>query len=130
MKKLVLILLVLVPVFSYVQATVPVAAVPTNDPSSVAAPESVGPNFTMSPNPVTGSFFYIQLNFTETEYPNSFIHITNVLGQVVYTYELKHTDFVNGQVRIETADAKIDKGIYFVQIKSGDLTKTQKLAVR
>jgi hypothetical protein len=130
MKKLVLILLVLVPVLSNVKASVPVAAEPTNDPTSALAPEAVGPNFTMSPNPVTGSFFYIHINFSETEFPNSFIHITNVLGQVVYTYELKHTDFANGQVRIETADAKIDKGIYFVQIKSGDLTKTQKLAVR
>lgn len=89
-----------------------------------------GPSFTMSPNPVNGTYFYVNLAFTEAEYPNSQIIITNVLGQVIYNYPLKHVDFANRQVRIELSDAKLDKGVYFVQIKSGESTKTQKLAVR
>ena len=105
----------LVPFVTQVQADAPVAA---------------GPNFTMSPNPVNGTYFYINFTFAESEYPNTFINITNVLGQVVYTYQVKHVDFANGRVRVELSDAKLDKGIYFVQLKSGESTKTQKLAVR
>jgi hypothetical protein len=115
MKKLILILLMLSPLMMRVQAEAPVAA---------------GPNFTMSPNPVNGTYFYINFTFTESEYPNTLLNITNVLGQVIYTYELKHVDFANGRVRVELSDAKLDKGIYFVQLKSGEVTKTQKLAVR
>lgn len=89
-----------------------------------------GPEFSINPNPVNGTYFFVNLDFTATQYPNASIHITNVLGQVVYTYPLREVDFSNGQVRIELSDAKIDKGVYFVQIKSGDFTKTQKLAVR
>lgn len=94
------------------------------------APVSNGPSFSMSPNPVNGTYFYINLEFTETQYPASSIHITNVLGQVVYNYPLQQMDFANGRVRIELSDAKLDKGVYFVQVKSGDFTKTQKLAIR
>lgn len=93
-------------------------------------PVSVGPDFTLNPNPVNGAFFDINLDFTESQYPNVVINITNVLGQVVYGYQLKHVDFINGKVRIELSEAKLDKGVYFVQLKSGELTKTLKLAVR
>ena len=37
---------------------------------------------------------------------------------------------MEGRVRISVMDAKLDKGVYFLQIKSGDATKTQKLAIR
>lgn len=89
-----------------------------------------GPGFTLNPNPVNGSYFFINLEFSEKEFPNTQILITNVLGQVVYSYGLKHIDFENGKVRVDVSDAKLDKGVYFVQLKSGDYTKTLKLAVR
>ncbi len=98
--------------------------------ADAAGPSANGPAFSLSPNPVNGSYFDIQLDFTETEYPKTIINITNVLGQVVYGYQLKHVDFQNGKVRIDLSDAKLDKGVYFVQLKSGDFTKTLKLAVR
>jgi Secretion system C-terminal sorting domain len=115
MKKFMLILLLLTPLFTVVTADVPT----TN-----------GPSFTISPNPVTGGYFYINLTFSETEYPNTQINITNVLGQVVFSYPLKHIDFANKQVRVDLDVAKLDKGVYFVQLKSDEYTKTQKLAVR
>jgi Secretion system C-terminal sorting domain len=115
LKKLLLILLMLVPVITTVNADTPVGS---------------GPGFTMSPNPVTGNYFYINLSFSESEYPNTLINITNVLGQVIYSYPIRHVDFANRQVRIDLNDAKLDKGVYFVQLKSGESTKTQKLAVR
>lgn len=96
----------------------------------ITGPASSGPSFAMSPNPVNGSYFDIQFDFTESEFPKTIINITNVLGQVVYGYQLKHVDFENGKVRIDLSDAKLDKGVYFVQLKSGDFTKTLKLAVR
>jgi len=37
---------------------------------------------------------------------------------------------MEGRVRISVMDANLDKGVYFLQIKSGDATKTQKLAIR
>lgn len=89
-----------------------------------------GPEFTINPNPVSGTYFFVNLGFNATQFPAASINITNVLGQVVYTYPLREVDFTNGNVRIELSDAKIDKGVYFVQIKSGESTKTQKLAVR
>jgi hypothetical protein len=115
MKKIILMMLMLTPLLTQLRADAPVAA---------------GPTFTMSPNPVTGNYFYVNLGFSESDYPKTFINITNVLGQVVYTYEIKHIDFTNGHVRVELSDAKLDKGVYFVQLKSGETTKTQKLAVR
>jgi len=115
LKKIVLILLMLTPLFTAVQASGPV---------------TTGPSFTINPNPVNGSYFNVNLDFTETQYPAASIVISNVLGQVVYNYPLKPTDFANGHVRIELSDAKLDKGVYFVQVKSGESTKTQKLAVR
>jgi len=114
LKKILTILLMLLPLVATVRAY----------------PVSSGPGFTLNPNPVTGDFFDINLDFTESEYPITVINITNVLGQVVYVVPLKHVDFMNGKVRIELADAKLDKGIYFVQLKSGEATKTLKLAVR
>lgn len=89
-----------------------------------------GPEFTLNPNPVNGSYFYVDFNFTEKQFSGVSIIITNVLGQVIYTYPVTKADYANGRVRIELADAKLDKGVYVVQLKSGDQTKTQRLAVR
>ena len=94
------------------------------------APVVSGPGFTMSPNPVTGTVFFVNLDFSQTEYPNSVLHITNVLGQVVFSYTLKPIDFENHQIRSDVSDAKLDKGVYFGQLKSGEYRKTQKLAIR
>lgn len=89
-----------------------------------------GPGFTLNPNPVTGSYFFINLEFSEAEFPNAKVTITNVLGQAVYVAPIRKTEFATGKIRIELADAKLDKGVYFVQVSSGDNTKTLKLAVR
>lgn len=90
----------------------------------------VGPTFSLTPNPVTGSFFFINLNFTEAQFPEAGIFISDVLGKVVYSYPIRRSDYSTGQVRIDLGDASLDKGIYFVQIKCGDSTKTLKLAIR
>ncbi len=89
-----------------------------------------GPTFTLNPNPVTGSYFYVNLQFTEAQYPYAVIIVNDVLGKVVYSYPIRKSDYTTGQVRIDLGDAMLDKGVYFLQIKSGDTTKTLKLAIR
>ena len=53
----------------------------------------------------------------------------DVSDKTIQTW-LKQSDFMEGRVRISVMDANLDKGVYFLQIKSGDATKTQKLAIR
>ncbi|MFZ9969853.1 MAG: T9SS type A sorting domain-containing protein [Bacteroidia bacterium] len=89
-----------------------------------------GPSFTLNPNPVTGSYFYVNLLFDEVEFPNAVITINDVLGKAVFVHAIKSADFAAGRVRISTQDAMIQNGVYFVQVKSGDTTRTLKLAIR
>lgn len=89
-----------------------------------------GPSFTLTPNPVSGSYFSVNLDFSYAEFPDAAIIISDVLGKTVYFQGLKQSDFMEGRVRISVMDANLDKGVYFLQIKSGDATKTQKLAIR
>lgn len=89
-----------------------------------------GPTFRLTPNPVNGSFFHVNLDFNANEYPDAGIIISDVLGKTVYFQTLKQSDFAEGRVRISVMDANLDKGVYFLQIKSGDTSKTQKLAIR
>lgn len=88
------------------------------------------PNFSITPNPVNGSYFNVNLSFSDAEFPDAGIIISDVLGKVVFTYGLKQSDFMEGKVKISVMDANLDKGVYFLQIKSGDSTKTLKLAIR
>ena len=89
-----------------------------------------GPVFTLNPNPVTGSYFYVKFQFTEAQHPDAVIIVNDVLGKVVYSYPIRKSDYSTGQVRIDLGDALLDKGVYFLQIKSRDSTKTLKLAIR
>ena len=89
-----------------------------------------GPSFTLTPNPVSGSYFSVNLDFSYSEYPDAAIIISDVLGKTVYFQGLKQSHFMEGRVRISVMDANLDKGVYFLQIKSGDATNTQKLAIR
>ena len=100
-----------------------------NSPSSAAFANS-GPSFTIYPNPVNGSSFDINFSFNETEYPNVHLSIVNVLGQNVYSYNLVKMDYSNGKVHIDISDRHLTTGIYFVQLTSGESTKTVRLAIR
>ena len=90
----------------------------------------LGPSFSINPNPVSGTFFYVNLNFTEAQYPEAVIVINDILGKVVYSYPIRKSDYATSQIRVDLSDAMLDKGVYFLQIKSGDATKTLKLAIR
>lgn len=113
--------------FALFMSSADAVARPDVPPADVAGQ---GPTFTLNPNPVTGSYFYVNLQFTEAQYPDAVIVVNDVLGKVVYSYPIRKSDYTTGQVRIDLGDAMLDKGVYFLQIKSGDSTKTLKLAIR
>ena len=69
-------------------------------------------------------------HFSETDFPDAVILVNDVLGKVVYSYVIRKSDYAEGRVKIGVMDALLDKGIYFIQLKSGDYTKTLKLAIR
>jgi len=89
-----------------------------------------GPSFTLTPNPVSGNSFSVNIDFNASQYPDAVIIISDVLGKTIYHQILKPSDYAEGRVRISVVDANLDKGVYFLQIKSGDFSKTQKLAIR
>ncbi len=91
---------------------------------------SGGPAFNITPNPVSGSYFYVNLDFVESDFPDAAIVISDVLGKIAYVHPLKKSDYIEKQVRINVMDANLDKGVYFLQVKSGEHTRTLKLAIR
>ena len=99
-------------------------------PSPIDGVADPGPGFTLHPNPVTGTWFHINLAFSESEYPNARFPISNVLGEVIYTAPIKKTEFAGAKVRVDIADLKLDKGVYFVQVFGGDKSRILRLVVR
>jgi len=89
-----------------------------------------GPGFTLHPNPVSGTWFHINLAFSESDYPNARFSISNVLGEIIYTAPIKKTEFAGAKVRVDVADLKLDKGVYFVQVFGGDKSRILRLVVR
>jgi len=119
-------LLCLLLLFSAGSACLPLSArtFPTNN---IVEP---GPGFTLHPNPVTGTWFHINLAFSESDYPNAKFSISNVLGEVIYAAPIKKTEFAGAKVRVDVADLKLDRGVYFVQVSGGDKSRILRLIVR
>ncbi len=88
------------------------------------------PSFSISPNPVSGNTFALQFSFSQVQFPNAQLSISNLLGQTIFKYSLKKVDYDNGSVIIDVSETKLEKGVYFVQLKSGEVSKTVKLAIR
>jgi hypothetical protein len=117
--------------FSFILAIVFVGRSNATPNPIIENPSEIGgPQFTITPNPVNGSYFSVNITFTEADYPDATVVISDVLGKQVFIHSLKKTDFLEGKVRINVMDAGLDKGVYFVQMKSGDITRTLKLAIR
>ena len=98
-------------------------------PSPIDIVVEPGPGFTLHPNPVTGTWFHINLAFSESDYPNARFSISNVLGEVIYAAPIKKTEFAGAKVRVDIADLKLDKGVYFIQVFGGDKSKILRLVV-
>lgn len=75
--------------------------------------------FTVSPNPTSGKF-----NLTMNQFNNeSIVTVFNVLGEKVFSSSITNTT-----INIDLATQP--KGIYFVQIKCGELISTQKIVIQ
>ena len=70
----------------------------------------------ISPNPNNGIF---KILFNEST--NSIIHVTDVLGNIIY-----NKNFIN-QKEVEVNLLSYTKGIYFVKVQSGDKIYTEKI---
>jgi hypothetical protein len=86
--------------------------------------------FKMYPNPLTGEL--IQVNF-ESEFKAGQVYnfvITNVIGQVVFTYQLTDEEVKRGYFTVKLENLKLDKGVYLAKMVNGDNSSVQKLVVR
>jgi hypothetical protein len=87
-------------------------------------------HFSISPNPVIGT--HVLVSFSEASLKNGQVQlsITNVIGQSLYAHLINQSDIERGSIRIEIADLKLSKGLYFVKMASGEQSFTQKLVLR
>ncbi len=74
-------------------------------------------SFIMFPNPVN-SVLYIATGLNQ----NYQVNITDITGKKIFS-EI----YTNGEVKISTSE--LDKGIYFVEVKTDTFSKTQKLVI-
>ena len=100
--------------FALATSSVEANARPDVPPAEVAGQ---GPIFTLNPNPVTGSYFYVNLQFTEAQYPDAVIVVNDVLGKVVYSYPIRKSDYTTGQVRIDWETPCLIKAITSYRLK-------------
>jgi len=97
--------------------------------SSVSA-ENNPVAFKLYPNPLTGDV--LQVNFDVEFKAGQVYHfvITNVIGQVVYTYNLTDEEIKKGSFTVRLDEVKLDKGVYLAKMVNGDNSSVQKLVVR
>lgn len=87
--------------------------------------------FTVSPNPAAAtSEITVSFNLKPTQSGQVTLSITNLIGQSLYGHMVQSGDIQNQSVRIDLADLKLSKGLYFVKMSSGEFSFTQKLVIR
>jgi hypothetical protein len=104
------------------------AHVIADNPASTMETADLMP-FTVYPNPLSSNKLVVNVNFNETISPVTFT-ISNVLGQVVFTYKLSKEDFDKGSFTADLSTLSLDKGIYLMKMTRGDKTAVQKLVVK
>jgi hypothetical protein len=87
-------------------------------------------HFSISPNPVTGTYVLVSFQDASLSSGQVQLSVTNVIGQSLYTHLINQSDLDRGSIRIEIADLKLSKGLYFVKMASGEQSFTQKLVLR
>jgi hypothetical protein len=87
--------------------------------------------FTVSPNPAAAtSSITVNFNLKPAQSGQVSLSITNLIGQSLYGHMVQAGDIQNQSVRIDLADLKLSKGLYFVKMSSGEFSFTQKLVIR
>ena len=77
------------------------------------------------PNPVTSN---ANISFSLKETANTEIFVSDILGKRILN--LKNENMSNGKHNVELNAGSLATGVYFVTIRSGNITYTQKLAVQ
>lgn len=89
----------------------------------------IKPEFAVYPNPATGNEILISLkNFKNNA--GSVLTISNVIGQVLFTYHITEADIANGNFKVYLSEHEIRKGMYFLKISSGEQSTLKKLVVK
>jgi hypothetical protein len=89
-----------------------------NSPTGMQAPNSTI-NFSVYPNPAVDGRFTIQLGTTKTE---AAITVCNVLGEAVrYILTNEQSEFLDL--------SGVQRGVYFVNVKQGELFRTRKIVI-
>jgi uncharacterized protein YdeI (BOF family) len=87
--------------------------------------------FTVSPNPAAAtSEITVNFNLNASQSGQVSLSITNLIGQSLYAHMVQAGDIQNKLVKIDLADLKLSKGLYFVKMSSGEYCFTQKLVIR
>ena len=87
------------------------------------------PEFDVYPNPASGSEILISLKNYKNKV-GSTLTISNVIGQVLFTYIITDSDLLNGSFKVNLAENDIRKGMYFLKLSSGEQSTLKKLVVK
>ena len=80
-------------------------------------------SFSVSPNPSNGLF---KMNFASTQNETLNLNVRDVNGKVVYKDILN----VNGNFTTDLDFTSFAKGVYFLQIQSGENSRVEKLIIQ
>jgi hypothetical protein len=86
--------------------------------------------YKMYPNPMTSDFLDINFNITNKSIKDVDFIITNVIGQVVFSYRLTDDEVKKGTFKIKLDQIKLEKGFYLAKLSAGENSSVQKLIVR
>jgi hypothetical protein len=89
----------------------------------------IKPVFDVYPNPATGNEILINLKDFKNN-AGSTLTISNVIGQVLFTYHITQADIENGSFKINLSENEIRKGMYFLKLSSGEQSTLKKLVVK
>jgi len=81
--------------------------------------------FSVSPNPTSGDAV---VSFSTSENSDVEVHVADVIGNEVMV--VAKNSLPSGDYRFDINTSKLAKGIYFVQLRAGDATDSQKLIVQ
>ena len=86
--------------------------------------------YKMYPNPMTSDFLDINFNIINKSIKDIDFIITNVIGQVVFSYRLTDDEVKKGTFKIKLDQIKLEKGFYLAKLSAGENSSVQKLIVR
>jgi hypothetical protein len=84
----------------------------------------------MYPNPMTSDVLEVSIQSGVKNLKNLTFVISNVIGQLVYEYNITEEDLKKGVFVVKLDQIKLEKGFYLTKISNGEFSTVQKLVVR